>query len=79
MAITEHQGVWSTLSTAHARSSGTRPLIREAALKLDERTGKVGHGGRSNDNVRYSFYTVKTAAFTTFRAAGARGVRLCSN
>ena len=44
---------------AHPARTRTRPLIREAALKLDERTGKVGHGGRSHSGVRYSFYAVK--------------------
>src|SRR5512144_2130972 len=45
---------------AHPRQiRGTRPLIREAALKLDERTGKVGHGGRSTKDVRYSFYATR--------------------
>ena len=44
---------------AGRRVLSTRPLIREAALKLDERTGKVGHGGRSHSGVRYSFYAVR--------------------
>src|SRR5512147_1254697 len=45
---------------AHPRQIlSTRPLIREAALKLDERTGKVGHGGRSHSGVRHLFYAVR--------------------
>jgi hypothetical protein len=35
---------------------GTGTLIREAALELDERAGKVGHGERSIQDVRQMFY-----------------------
>ena len=53
----------------------TRPLIREAALKLDERTGKVGHDGAPTTCSLFVLHR-QTAAVTTFRGAGARGISL---
>ena len=55
---------------------GTRTLVRKAALKLDQRAGKVGHGEPSIQDVRHTFYISHPGSVTRFRVAGASEISL---
>jgi glycosyltransferase involved in cell wall biosynthesis len=55
---------------------GARLLVSKPALELDERAGKIGHGGRSDDDVRYPFYADQPRMSPQF-VAGPCGISLC--